>query len=262
VVWAGSGIIAMATQERMLRLLDLTGDESYNLSLSVASDIVDKLDCVCVVAFSPLDRYLAIGTVMGVVVMWKFIGAARDATSIASATARSTSSTDWELYFKTDLKSSIRGLTWQRGQGILAATTDEEVVILSESIIHTRMCGSLTVMQDSHSSIVIQTPTTEPWRETSELLIKGMASSRASFVIWSGKQAKVYKVDIQNARAEEFPTFATASQSIAIGDSLVLADEAVFLTDGNTVKIVNFTGVFKGIINFSEGEGLPTHRCL
>ena len=112
VVWAGAGVLAIATQERMLRLLDLTGDESYNLSLSMVSDVVSKQDCVYTVVFNPLDRYLAIGTAMGAVVVWKFVGAAREVSSIANGSAKPTCASDWELHFKTPLHSPIRELAW------------------------------------------------------------------------------------------------------------------------------------------------------
>lgn len=62
-VWAAPGVIALATNEKFIRLLDLAADESYNLSLSSASDLVQKSDRVISVAFSRNDRYLAVGKI-------------------------------------------------------------------------------------------------------------------------------------------------------------------------------------------------------
>jgi WD40 repeat protein len=78
VVWASPGLLAAATQEKFVRLLDIATDESYNLSLSAIGDIIDRSDRVVCVSFGPLDRYLAVGTQMGVVAMWKFNGPIRD----------------------------------------------------------------------------------------------------------------------------------------------------------------------------------------
>lgn len=78
VVWASPGLLAAATQEKFVRLLDIATDESYNLSLSAIGDIIDRNDRVVCVSFGPLDRYLAVGTQMGVVAMWKFNGPLRD----------------------------------------------------------------------------------------------------------------------------------------------------------------------------------------
>jgi hypothetical protein len=51
--------------------LQVASDESYNLSLSAVGD-VDRTDRVVCVAFSPVDRYLAVGTQLGVVAIWKY----------------------------------------------------------------------------------------------------------------------------------------------------------------------------------------------
>ena len=56
VVWAGSGLLATATYEKFVRILELSSDESYNLSLSALGEAVEKADRVVVVAFNPLDR--------------------------------------------------------------------------------------------------------------------------------------------------------------------------------------------------------------
>lgn len=119
--------------------------------------------------------------------------------------------------------------------------------MLSESVIHTSKVGGLTIMQDSYSSVVLNTSSSSSssmgcWRETSELLIKGLASSRASFLLYSGKEVKVYRVDLALAKTEELPSFASSSLSMAISDANDISDEAIFLTEGSTVKILNFAG--------------------
>lgn len=58
VVWASPGLVAIATHEKMVRLLDLAADESYNLSLSAINDMLDRSDYVVCIAFGPLDRYV------------------------------------------------------------------------------------------------------------------------------------------------------------------------------------------------------------
>ena len=46
-------------------------------------------------------------------------------------------------------------------------------MVLSESVIHSRMVGNLTILQDTYSSVVIQTSNLEPWRESTDMMIKG-----------------------------------------------------------------------------------------
>ena len=94
VVWAGPGLLAAATSEKMVRLLDLSTDESYNLSLSALGETVDRNDRVVVVAFNPTDRYLAVGTQMGIVAIWKYNSLIRKISSATAATSTSTNSDD------------------------------------------------------------------------------------------------------------------------------------------------------------------------
>jgi WD40 repeat protein len=96
VVWASPGLLAIATHEKFIRLLDLAADESYNLSLSVVGDLLERNDRVISVAFSHVDRYLAVGTQMGLVVVWKYVGPPRDVTGGRSSVVATTAS-DWEV---------------------------------------------------------------------------------------------------------------------------------------------------------------------
>lgn len=100
VVWAGPGLLAIATGEKMVRLLDLSSDESYNLSLSSIGEGVDKADRVSAVAFSPVDRYLAVGTQMGIVVVWKYSSLRKKINSgddDDSSSGLGIAQSDWEV---------------------------------------------------------------------------------------------------------------------------------------------------------------------
>ena len=57
-MWAGPGLLAAATEEKIIRLFDLATDESYNLSMNNAlGRMMDRADRVVCVTFSPVDRY-------------------------------------------------------------------------------------------------------------------------------------------------------------------------------------------------------------
>lgn len=91
------------------------------------------------------------------------------------------------------------------------------------------------------------------------MLVKGLSVARTCFVIWSGKNIRVYGVDPQDGRIDAYEPFASAAQSVAIGDTSYLVEAAVFLTEGNKISISNFKGTRKGTISFSEAEGIPEH---
>jgi intraflagellar transport protein 140 len=98
IVWSGPGLLAAATEEKIVRLFDLASDESYNLSMNNAlGKLMDRTDRVVCVTFSPVDRYLAVGTQLGIVAVWKFTGQLRDVTPGAGKTTTATAASDWEV---------------------------------------------------------------------------------------------------------------------------------------------------------------------
>jgi hypothetical protein len=99
VVWIYTGIFAMATEEKMLRIYDVVLNEGYNLSLTAAlGSAMDRSDRVTCVAFDNVNRCLSVGSQMGWIVVYKYIGANRDIVSGGgSSKPPPTSATDWEV---------------------------------------------------------------------------------------------------------------------------------------------------------------------
>jgi hypothetical protein len=64
-------------------------------------------------------------------------------------------------------------------------------------------------------------------------------------------------VDMNTQRIESIEPIRTSSCCLAIADASYIVDEALFTIDTSAVKINNFQGTQKGMINFSEAEGLP-----
>jgi hypothetical protein len=235
---------------------------SYNLSLSILGDIVQKSDFIVTVSFSPLDRYLAIGTRGGVLAIWRFIGASRDlrakkdissilegkesstsSSSAASAAAANaglhhalpppTSSDDWELYSKVSLSSSIHDIEWSTGQGTLCVIADEGVLVFSESILRSGQSGELSVLQTSSNEVSVQIGLSSPWIEATGLLIKGISVCSTGFCVWSGKLARVFEVDTALGRCIAHEPFAANANAIAIGNRDTVNDDSLFITNAN-----------------------------
>jgi intraflagellar transport protein 140 len=263
VVWAGPGLLAMACSEKMVRLFDVAADEAYNLSLSVLGEMLDRNDKVVQVSFSPISRYLAVGTMNGILAVWRFCGEFRDLSK--GSTVAPTSSSDWELHHKSYLSSPIIQIAWGKGQGVVASVTDDGVVVQTEAILQNALCGNLAITQTKAHEFQIHvksegTWSDNTWNEKSEILIKGIAASSAFFVIWSGKSACVYKVDHEFLKCQPMGPFNVTSESMAITDrNAYVSEEALFVADHLFVKIYNFLGNQKGAISFSEAEGSPVH---
>eukprot|EP01038_Epipyxis_sp_PR26KG_P011964 gene11964-16014_t len=258
VVWAGPGLLAIATEEKFVRMLDIAADESYNISLmsALGGDGVEKNDKVACVSFSPIDRHLAVGTIQGVVIIWKYAGLSRDFTGNKPIAA--TSSSEWELIFRTHLNYPVLQLTWYGGRGLLGAVTEDSTIVLNESIMNSYMNGDLAVIQISNTEVSVNLggPQDTVIINTG-VQIKGLSVGKSCFVVWSGKVSKVYRVDLQLQKYEELESMKNNGVAMAIADSSTISDEAWFVAEGSSIKINNFGGTQKGLISFSEVEGFP-----
>jgi intraflagellar transport protein 140 len=259
VVWASPGLLAAATHEKMVRLLDLASDESYNLSLSVVGDMLDRSDHVVCLSFGPLDRYLAVGTHCGLVVIFKYNGPIRDVSG-SRAAVTPTAAHNWELHYKTAMNSPVHQLSWYGGYGAVAVVTDEGVSVLTETIMRCAMCGSLAVIQtDSHTVSIHITGSSHVWTENTNMLIQGLSVGASCFVVWNGKTARVYRVDNQLSQVEPLEPFLCSAKAMAIADASYITDEALFATEQGMVKVLNYSGVQKGSITFTDAEGAPEY---
>ena len=92
--------------------------------------------------------------------------------------------------------------------------------------------------------------------------MRGLAVGRSCFVAWSGKVARVYRVDMQLQRYDALEAVQTTGTAMAIADSTHIIDEVWFVAEQSVVKILNFSGTVRGTISFSEGEGIPLYLDL
>mmetsp|Transcript_11980 Transcript_11980/g.12338 ORF Transcript_11980/g.12338 Transcript_11980/m.12338 type:complete len:1226 (+) Transcript_11980:50-3727(+) len=279
VVWAGPGLLAAATSEKMVRLLDLSTDESYNLSLSTIGENIDRNDRVVVVAFNPTDRYLAVGTQMGIIAIWKYNSLIRKISTSSTSSSNNNNlpsddsntnivtgsgitQSDWELHYKTTLNSPIRNIFWSNGQGTLVAMTDTSSIILSEALMQKGQCGPLGIVQVSTMHVSVHIGTEDAWIENTRILVRGLSVSESSFVVWDGKNARVCTINHQSHRSTMLDPFQCQSDSIVIADSKYLSEEVLFISENSIVKITSYAGIQKGSITFSEVEGKPTYLDL
>ena len=125
-------------------------------------------------AFSPGDRYLAVGTQCGILAIWRYIGPGRDltlggggsgalpgaagglsskgasvvpsegamispsqnqATHPASHVTPSSNS-DWEVYYKMALPHPVLHIEWGGGKGTLGVVTEESTIIFTEALLN------------------------------------------------------------------------------------------------------------------------------
>jgi intraflagellar transport protein 140 len=158
------------------------------------------------------------------------------------------------------MPSPVHQLSWYGGQGTVAVVTDEGVTVLTETVMRCGMCGSLAVIQtDSHTVSIHITGSTAVWTANTDMLIQGLSVGASCFVVWNGKTARVYRVDVQVCSVEALEPFLCAARAMAIADASHITDEALFAAEQGMVKVLNFSGVQKGSISFTDTEGAPEH---
>jgi intraflagellar transport protein 140 len=134
--------------------------------------------------------------------------------------------------------------------------------MLNESRLHSQLCGDTAVAQaSSHEVAVLIGGSPHPLTVNADLTIRGLFVGRSCFVVWSGKAARIYRVDLQLQKVEALNVMQCSGKTMAIADASSITEEAWFTAESgsNSIKICNFAGTQKGMVTFSEAEGHPEH---
>jgi intraflagellar transport protein 140 len=129
--------------------------------------------------------------------------------------------------------------------------------MLNETIMHSGMCGDIVVQQVSSDRIAINVVGDSPFIQEAGLLVKGISVGNNVFLVWSGKTASVFQVDTQRKNSALLGSFRCNAKSMRISNSQYISDDVIFAVDGDLVTVLNFAGVQRFSLSFSESEGLP-----
>jgi hypothetical protein len=99
------------------------------------------------------------------------------------------------------------------------------VVVLSEMVMQCGMCGDLVVVQTgSHEVNVSVVGSPDSWIQNTNVLVKGLSVGRSCFVIWSGKDARAYRVDQSMMRMEALDPFSSPGIAMACADATQIVE--------------------------------------
>jgi intraflagellar transport protein 140 len=148
-------------------------------------------------------------------------------------------------------------LQWWHGRGMLAVVTEDDTVLLTETLMNSLASSELQIVQKSINEVLVFSGTAEPKLVNTGIQIRGLALSHTCFVVWSGKVAKVVRIDPPSLRLNVLDPIKCSGMACAIADSSSIIEEALFIAEGSVLKILNFTGTQKGVVSFTESEGTP-----
>lgn len=60
---------------------------------------------------------------------------------------------------------------------------------------------------------------TDSWIQSTNVLVKGLSVGRSCFVVWSGKDARAFRIDFSLMRLEALEPFTTPGCAMACADS-------------------------------------------
>jgi intraflagellar transport protein 140 len=253
VVWAGPGLLATSSGEKMLRFWDLAGDENYVLGLSTAGPSIAHNDRLTTIAFNPNKRVLTGGTRNGKVVMWKFVGFQGSASKKdKSGKPQKTSAANWEPMVPITMAGAIKNLSWGPSANLLAVSMpghQHGPSILNETVLHRKLFEDTAAIQLTSERISIETSNGPVRTLDCGVRVKGLAMDSTHVVVWNGKKAEVFQHSSSTMqRVSTFPTVST---------NMCICGESLYRTGAAQIEVCNLSGNVKDQIAFTEQEGEP-----
>ncbi len=188
-VWAGSGLLAAANNEPMLRLWHQEKDLNYVLTLNDPrhGQVAGNKDLIRCVAFNPRKRVLAGGTHSGRIVMWRYTG------------GQTPSEDDWEILPAIKLAVSIHRITWGPGESLMAISSAEtkQLSILNETVLASKTTASgNSIIQTSADRFIVTNAQGKMKLVAAGIRIKGMDLDAAGkyVMIYNGKRAEIREI--------------------------------------------------------------------
>lgn len=149
-IWGGPGLLVTVSGDNMVRLWNLERDANYFLTLAdtdvTGKMLSDKINCI---SYHEKKRILAGGTQEGRVIMWK---------CKSLMTAESPSNRDgWEAQLPVSLAPNpITQISWAAGEGLLSASTQNSLSMLSEADLKKKIKDDLVALQSSNNCVEVR----------------------------------------------------------------------------------------------------------
>ena len=140
-VWAGAGILAIATGETSVRIWDLKTDDNFVLPSAggASSEVISSM------SFCNEKNILAAGTNAGSVLMWRY-----------PTNGIRPTDTDWKALPRVQIGPTIRSLLWGGGNRYLAINCVRQVFILTEQELAVGYCDGVSAIQQTPPQVLVK----------------------------------------------------------------------------------------------------------
>ncbi|XP_070580461.1 intraflagellar transport protein 140 homolog isoform X2 [Ptychodera flava] len=242
VIWAGRGLLAVATGETLIRMWDLERDDNYVLSLDGHQGF-ETGECINCLSYSSAKGVLAGGTNNGKIALWKY------APASGAAGRKQEGETKWKLQSPGLSEGNILQIKWGSSKNYLAVNNIASVIIFTEQVMSSHLKDEVACVQVSPSVLSIDMYSSGIHHDLkTDIHIKGVYASKEHVAIWNGRKVVTYEIG-PSIRA--VGTFTTESTIVAV------YDQNVYTTEPGKIQVRTFQGTVKQLISFSEIEGEP-----
>ncbi|CAG9334634.1 unnamed protein product [Blepharisma stoltei] len=243
-IWGGPGLLVTVSGDNMVRLWNLEKDANYFLTLAdtdiTGKMLSDKINCI---AFHEKKRILAGGTKEGRVIMWK-------CKSLMTSTSPANRE-GWEAQLPVTLSADpIKQISWADGEGLLSASTEKTLSILSEADLRKVIKDDIIALQASNHQVEVRrlNRLDASMQIYTNIKIKGMDASTSHCVVWNGKTVESYTMP-DTGNGEMVGTFNKKCFIAAVH-----RDSIIIYTEGQ-IEICNMQGTVKQTVLMPESEG-------
>ncbi|XP_066914160.1 intraflagellar transport protein 140 homolog isoform X1 [Clytia hemisphaerica] len=236
--WAGSGLLATCSKERLARIIDIDNDQNYILNLNGNSAFVNGETINCL-SYNAKKGVLAGGTNKGHIAIWKNNLFKPD--------------DPWDLQSPCEVEGGVQSIEWGGGGSLMASITDQSATILSESIMNVHFNQHVVAVQTAPNQLTVRTlPSSESTDLKTDIHIKGVYCTKNFIAIWNSRKVAIYEISDNKSLIRSAGTFNSDAATVA------MYEQNIYILEGEKISIRTFQGTIKQEMKFSETEGDPS----
>ena len=187
MLWCGHGLLATVAGESMVRLWNVDQNENYVLHVEDAQRMVEER--VQAISYNSRRRTLAVGTMSGRVVIWRYNGP-----------ASSVSEDDWSISAGSAVEKAVLRLYYGPTESLLSAIVPDGVVILHASAMQRAFARNMCVVQQTPDTLYYEDlGMNVSYAITSKLHIKEVGLAGSYVAASSLSQVELFHVQLGSA---------------------------------------------------------------
>ncbi|KAL4454946.1 hypothetical protein ABPG74_006328 [Tetrahymena malaccensis] len=257
-IWIGSCLLATCSHENMLRMWHLDQDDNYVLTLHQlaqqtqtqqgaatviqSTNINDQITCI---QYEKRGKVLVSGTREGRIIFWKNL-------SIGSESPLDVD--EWKMLPYITVRQGVNSIAVGQNNGLIAVQYGNQISLVQETVINGKMTDQVRLLQSSANTIKIYINSdisNQVLHFQSKGNIKGLDCNDQFMLFWTSKTIEIHEI-IVNPKESQTKLVASIQEKCLRS---VIHKENIILVNDIELNVLNFKGIQKQNLKFSESEG-------